>query len=558
MSKKAPNPTIEQLRDEWIDARFSFAALFGIILEQYGRLKLQITFSGDADRDAWFSSDSKPSEDEQSDNDPAPVNTKPMDHKDLRPQEPKSLSAHVAQILTLLHPKVKAVFGSSALYPILSTTAAAYGREGTSVEEKINGMSFPQAAQAWMIARRVFAVNHFKDLQRMLDLLMGEDKAAEAIMAAGHPLTFEEMTDKDREDVSNFCAAVFAKTEGTSEDSSKVQTMVTPDEALKEISELQASDKIVLLTSRVSKNFSNIGHNKIVTPIPVGSAKHPITVRANITGKNGEKSVALTHDDYMVMEAVGQIVQENGKGLIITPKQIYHKISGSDPSQFVSSQTIDKIVASMDKLLFTPASLDFAEQIEANTRLKAKRDKGELKGTIEGNIISGLHMKEYSAAYRGKTVKHSFLIYDMPMLYYYSQTVKQLVTLPVYLLSGSSQKANSTSKKSPQQKSAKQRVSLTEIGLQRYLLLKIEDFKQLREKQADENWKHRVYKSDYEYKLSFDKIASDIGYEISEKRKRMLREQTLEFLQSQVKLKNIKHCEYYTIGHKISGISITL
>ena len=88
--------------------------------------------------------------------------------------------------------------------------------------------------------------------------------------------------------------------------------------------------------------------------------------------------------------------------------------------------------------------------------------------------------------------------------------------------------------------------------------MKIEDFKQLREKQADENWKHRVYKSDYEYKLSFDKIASDIGYEISEKRKRMLREQTLEFLQSQVKLKNIKHCEYYTIGHKISGISITL
>ena len=552
MSKKKPNPTIEQLRDDWIDARFSFAALFGIVLEQYGRINLQITFSGDADHDAWFPADKDPSE-----NDTATVRPVPMDHKDLRPQEPKSPSAHVAQILTLLHPKVKAVFGSSALYPILSTTAAAYGRDGTSVEEKINGMSFPQAAQAWMIARRVFAINHFKDLQRMLELLMGGDKAAEAIMAAGQPLTFEEMSDKDRGDVADFCAAVFAKTDGTSEDSSKVQTMPFPDEDLKEITELQGSDSISLVSSKVFRNLLTIAKNNGVVRINVGPDKHPIEVRAEIVSRNGEKTVELTRLDQDVMEVVGQIVQENGKGIRITPYQIYQKLAFADPNYRPSAKTIDAIVASMDKLLFTPATIDFTQQIEKNTKLRAKKSNAESKGaSITDTLISGRHLELYSVSYKGRAIEHAFEIRDMPMFYYYSQTFNHIVTIPGFYLSGPHSDAEP--KKTKQQTPVQQRITLTELGLQRYLLEKIEYFKKLREKQADKNWRQHKYQKNYQYQMSFDTIAADIGYEITEKKLRMLREQTFEFLQKQVLMENIKGCMYYYKGRKAAGITVFL
>ena len=144
---------IEQLKNERIEALASLAALFGNQLEHYGRLELHVTFKGDADHDQWFGDENLTDEElaaidaeleldavDPVENEAPPVNPEIERH---RIKEPESLSALVAQILTLLHPKVKAVFGSSAIYSILSTAAAAYGRTGNSVEEKINGMSFP-------------------------------------------------------------------------------------------------------------------------------------------------------------------------------------------------------------------------------------------------------------------------------------------------------------------------------------------------------------------------------------------------------------------------------
>lgn len=452
------------------------------------------------------------------------------------------IDSQVEQLCCLYDPRIREIVGPSAIYDMFHLASSIFSYEFTSPEEEPTPEDKKKIAVAWVITKRAFAVNHQDEAIHFLnlpDVLAGE-------LVYTSPLEGRLFDDRDRQFVEAACKLC----------SDIVFSKVSPDEALREITEIQSSGNIVLLQSKVARNMLAIARGKGVANIDVGKDNHPVKVKATITGRNGEKTVELTRVDYDVMEAVGQIVQENGKGIIITPSQIFHKMSGSDPSQRVSDQIIEEIVASMDKLLFTPATLDFTEQIEQNTKLKAKRDKGELKGAIEGNLISGLHLKEYSASYKGQTAKHSFLIYDMPMLYYYSMTIHHLATVPSYLLSGSKPKA--AQKKAQKPEAPRQRLTLKELGLQRYLLERIEYFKKLKKKQAEKDWRKKVYKNDYDFQISFDTIAADIEYETTEKKKRMLREQTYEFLQNQVALKNIKRCEYYYKGKALSGVTITL
>jgi hypothetical protein len=115
------------------------------------------------------------------------------------------------------------------------------------------------------------------------------------------------------------------------------------------------------------------------------------------------------------------------------------------------------------------------------------------------------------------------------MFYFYAQTVQHLVTIPGYLLSGSSPADKTAPKKAQKKEASQQRLTLKEIGLRRYLLERIEYCKRLKEN-----------KKVHTFSFAFETIAKDIGYEIdTPKRQRMLREQTFEFLQEQVKKKNI-------------------
>ena len=552
---------IEKIKTERLEALASLAALFGVQLEHYGRMQLHITFPGDADHDQWFGDENMTEEEadailEASGWKEDTVETSREYHRDSPyVKEPESLSALVAQILTLLNPKIKAVFGSSAIYSILSTAATAYGREGTSVEEKINGMSFPAASQAWIISKRIFATNHLNDLRRMIDLLMIGDKTSEFIMKDGKPLMFEEATDKDRQDVAEYCQLILSQEAGTVEDSSTIATAAAQTE-LKEITEIQATGNIVLMTSKVARNLLPIAKGKGVAKINVGPDNRPVEVKAEIVGRDGEKSVTLTRTDYDVMEAVGQIVQENGTGIIITPAQIYQKLAFSDPSYHPSAQTINEIVASMDKLLFTPITLDITAQIEKNTKLKTRKDKDLLIGKFsKDTLISGKRMENYTTSYKGRAVEHSFLIRDMPILFSYSEMIHHLVTIPGFLLSGNNAPADIAK---AQKAEGSQRATLTDLGLQRHLLESIEYFKKLKEKQADKNWRKGIYMKDYSYQMAFDTITEKIGYGTTPKKQRMLREQTYKFLRLQVTRKNIKAVEYYYKGRAISGVTITL
>ena len=167
----------------------SLAAHFGIGLEYYGRMQLRITFVGDRNHDYWYGEGKA-----------APDINPGHDDSDMLLVEPDDPSAQIAQILTFLHPKVKAVFGSSALYYMLSVSATAFGRNGKNLKDKINGMSFTEAASAWVISKRIFASRHTSDMLKMHDSLNDPE-----LMDKGSPIQFEKFTDEDRQAVLEYC-----------------------------------------------------------------------------------------------------------------------------------------------------------------------------------------------------------------------------------------------------------------------------------------------------------------------------------------------------------------
>ena len=539
MNDQHKTPEEDLTLDEIYEILFSLGALFGNTLERFGRENYKITFPGDEDHDSWFSS-------EDTDAAPEDVELKETPVPDIevpkRISESSSISAHIAQILTLLNPKVKAVFGSSAIYDILDEAVSAFGREGKTLEEKINGMPFHEACTAWIGTKRVFAVNHHHEVQQMLDLLMDNWNG----FPEGLTAHFTGITETDRQNIRDYCKTLTAARSSNPVENENPAPFFTTPEA---ITEILSSDKLVLSTSKAARNLLAIAKAGGSVSVDVGRG---VKITAQITGKDGEKLTHLSRLDYDVMEAIGQIFLENrSKEIIITPSQIFRKIVYADPDTSISETSIDAIIESLDKLITTPAKLDYTEQIEKHTRLKAKPYK-ERRGLLTGTLISGLHMEKRTTTYHGLTVEHAFKIYDMPMFFRYSYDINQLVTIPGVYLTG---KKDTPKKKAEPQK----RLTLQEAGVRRYLLERIAYTKELKENRD----KRLAYRKEpipktFSAKYAFDSIAKDIGYEITPKRLRTLRDQTYAFMQEQVKLKNIISCDFYYIGRAISGIEITL
>ena len=432
-----------------------------------------------------------------------------------------------------------------------------FDRTGETLEQQIDGLNLVPLAGIWIITKRVFAFGHQQDCFAMFDTLL------EAIRSRKQPepLKLSEITDTDIENVAVFYESYFASpSAGTAAEEEKTEPVEEKAPAavteLETLTEIISTDKIIMSSSKAARNMITIAEKEGTASIDVGRG---VKIKARITGKNGEKIVHLTRLDYDVMETVGQIFMENGfKEVIITPEQIFRKLTFSDSSARVSDAAVEEIVASLDKLITTPATLDYKEQIEKHTRLKAK-PYGSRQGILKGNLISGMHMETRTATYRGRVIEHAFKIYDLPMFVYYSYAIGQLVTVPGHLLTGS-EPVKPGQKKSASKKSDRQRITLREAGLRRYLLERIEYTK----KQKENRDKKLLYRKQtppktYQAKFAFSTIAEDIGYEMdSAKRSRTIREQTYTFMQEQVRLKNIVSCEYYYIGKALSGIEITV
>lgn len=546
-----------EMERKLIESMSSQAALLGKALFYYGRTVLNITFDQYEETEKAFAATDP-------DDSLFTLAEDPGKTSKTTVKETGSPGQQYIQLLTLLHPDVKKALGtSSAIYQIFSNALSYIDRKGETLEEQIDGMNLVTLAGFWIITRRVFALGHSNDCFKIIDALLDATKEGKPLNKLNklNKLTLAGISDSDHVNVSAFydayCASlsiginwVKEKTEPVEDNVSAAVTKLEP------LTEIINTDKIIMSTSIAARSLLSIAEKETYSEFDVGRGAK---IQAKITGKNGEKIVFLTRLDYDVMEAVGQIFMENGfKVIIITPEQIFRKITCTDTTATISRTAIEEIIESMDKLITTPAALNYKEQIEKHTRLKAK-PYGNRQGILKGNLISGMHMVSYTTTYKGRLIEHAFKIYDLPMFVYYSYSIGQLTTIPAHYLTGTLPPVPGQKKTTPK-KGTRPRLTLKEAGLRKYLLEEIQYTKKLKENRDKKMlYRKQTPPKTYKSKLAFSTIAEKIKYEVdTEKRKRTIREQVFNFMQEQVAMGNIISCEYYYIGRAQSGIEITV
>ena len=549
--RTAPNtegrkPTEEERK--LIDSMSSLAALLGKTLFYYGRSVLHITFdqyeeieaaAAAADLDDSLFTLAKD-----------PGKTAGTDVK-----EPESPGQQNIQLLTLLHPDVKNALGeSSAIYQIFSDALSYFDRKGETLEEQIDGMNLVTLAGFWIITKRVFALGHSDDCFRIIDALLAATKEGKP----PEKLTLAEISDTDHVNVSAFYDSYFvaAKPVEKEPDAKK------PDEPTS-ITVFTATDKLYLPSAKVFRKQQEIAVAGELG-INVGREGHPVIVKASITDKDGNFPVQLTEFEMNIEATVGQMFQMNGyKSFKCTPAQIYRVYAGMEPGDPVSPAQIDRVVKAMDKLIQTPATLNFAEQLEKHTRLKKRENFDYTDASRIGTLITGVHDQKNTHTYNGTKIEHTFTIHEMPMFYAYSYAVGQLYTVSKYLLTGATPPVPEQ-KKSVQKKKRTLNRSLSsdDIDLRRHLLRYIEYQKTEKEKRDKKLKQHMKPVPEYfEFLLPFETIAKELHYDAdSPKKMRMLREQTYAFMIEQMKNPDsaVIFADYYKKGKALHGVRVKI
>lgn len=474
------------------------------------------------------------------------------------------------QLKALFKPEMQALLRPSALFDMLLFGASLFGIDSDSLEtdyEKSNANKI-KAAVAWMIAKRVFSIRHPDETIKVVNL-------TEPVIRESSRLSFSPFDDADRIFVSEICNSV-----SFSDGSSSFQSEFT-----KVLSQLSSSGKIMLPSSKAFRMQREIAASGVERQLSVGRGA---IINASITGKDG-KPLGLSLFEMQIEATIGQLFQENGfKTLYVSPAQIYRKYADLPADATVSPAEIKDTIEAMDKLIITPATLDFTEQIEKHTRMKRRDGFDYDNPKRRGTLITGVHDMNPIRTHNGFMIEDSFTIHEMPMFYAYSYAIGQIYTVPANYLTGGPE-ADPTSKKikARHQDAQPRRISKDDIALRRYLLEYIEYQKGEWEKR-DKNLrrKNKPVPPFFEFDLPFESIANVIfkGNDAAQKRAeaaqkrtetntgkksqssakagatekqlRSLREQTYDFMMLQVKLGNIKQCNYYKSGRSLRGVKI--
>ena len=558
-NEESRNLTAEEKK--LVDSLSSLAALLGNALFYYGRSVLHLTFEqyeeieAAAKQDDLFTLAKDPEKEE--------LEAAAAREKGTQFKEPESPGTQVLQALTLMHPDVKKMMGASAIYQIFSDALKHYDRTGESLEEQIHGMNLIPLAGLWIITKRVFAFSHQQDCFRIFDALM---KGITEKKLPDLP-DLEQITDSDRSNMDTFYAAYFA---GSPEPVGKEDQPDQQPEEKKQpeeptsITTFTATDKIYLPSAKVFRKQQEIARTGVERDINVGREGHPVIVKASITDKDGKSPILLTEFEMNIEATVGQMFQMNGyKSFKCTPAQIYRIYAGMEPGDPVSPAQTERVVKAMDKLIQTPATLNFAEQLEKHTRMK-KRDNFDYTDTSRvGNLITGVHDQKKTRTYNGTTIENTFTIHEMPMFYAYSYAVGQLYTVNKYLLTGSTPPEPETKKSAQKKKrSLNRNLSSDDIDLRRHLLRYIEYQKTEKEKRDKKLKQHMKPVPEYfEFFLPFETIAKELHYDAdSPKKMRMLREQTYAFMIEQMNSPDseVSFADYYKRGKALHGVRVRI
>ena len=488
-----------------------------------------------------------PAEDDDSDMDEEPAEAPAEDLNQI----PENQSVHsneanidnqIEQAISLYLPEMRAFLNSCALYDMLRLACLQFNFDLTDPNDELSPADKKRLALAWVITKRVFTVRHTDETLYIIS-------ATERAIRESKPRSFNPMDDTDQQFIVETCGLLADEFE---KDAPIAQV-------LDRISQIPPqNDRYIPLLSKPFREQRAIAARRDFAPVPVGGGA---TIRARI-GREGEGPVELSEFEMLIQQVIGEMIQYriklDGEGSLpirVTPEQIYRwMVNDLSNTLHPSPETRNMIVTAVDKLIQTPAELHILEQLEKHTKLKSKPGYKKLiknEGKIIGNLITGKH---YGASYNGKVLEDTFVVYDMPMFFYYSTFTGQLLKVDSKLITGATTKTGQP------------RNTYNDIILREHILYRVNLIK--REKK-DKN-KNIVKQSRYEKKQpklidTFTKpilLASlaeecDIALD-TPKKLEVFRNKVLDYLRELKDQGEIKKAEPKYESRRITGVSVTV
>lgn len=212
-----------------------------------------------------------------------------------------------------------------------------------------------------------------------------------------------------------------------------------------------------------------------------------------------------------------------------TPDQIYRTMNGLDDGQYVSKESEQRIINSLEKMRFMEVKIDYTDEM-------IKRHGGDkLKKYVESEYMLPIK-KAYLSTTRGNV--DGYKLYGKPLVYSYSQLSQQILSVPIQILN-TKDVINNT----------------PEITVIRaHLIREIGWIKSEMKKPPKDRKRHN--------KINFDSIYEIIGYsligdDVPTKRKaQKVREQTSILLDKFKSEKYIKGFDLYKKGRSYEGVEI--
>ena len=513
------------------------AAYFQIMHPDYEPSRIVVTGSPDAPLE-------EPAEEDDDEEEPEEdISTAPAADDSVIRSNEANLENQIAQLAALYHPDIAAFLKASALYDMFRLAASQFGLalQDDNPLQALTPAFKKKLALAWVIVKRVFAVRHTDETLYIIS-------ATERAIRDARARSFSPMDDVDRQFIIETCGLFI-------EDFEKDVPIA---QVLERISQIPPQDeRYIPLLSKPFREQRAIAARNRLAPVNVGNA----TIKARI-GKEGEPPVELSEFEMLIQQVIGEMIQyhvrlngENSLPIRVTPEQIFRWMyyDGTNMAK-PSPEVREKIIKAVDKLIQTPAELHILEQLEKHTKLKSKPGYKKLmknEGKIIGTLITGRH---YGASYNGKVLEDTFVIYDMPMFFYYSSFTGQLLKIDSKLITGESVKTGQTRK------------TYNDVILREHILYRVNLIK--REKK-DKN-KHIVQQSRYDKKrpklidnftktilLSTLAEESDITLD-TPKKLEVFRNKVIDYMRELEAQGEIKKCEPKYESRRITGVSVTV
>ena len=259
-----------------------------------------------------------------------------------------------------------------------------------------------------------------------------------------------------------------------------------------QVAELADSGKVVIPTSLTFWSQPETAA-RFPAAVEIPADSRGTVVRSRISGHNGE-SVNITHFDCQMEATIAQLVEENRLPLVVTPAQIYRKFAQMGPEERVTRKQEDEVIASIDKLIVTPATLDFTQEIQNHTKLKRNPLYDYSNTVIEGTLITGIRIAQTTIKaaspdaaaqklrayyYKGRIVENCYIIYSMPMYAVHDHMVNQIATFPARFINspdGAGHQEELPEKREPTNASHV-------IAMRKYILLQISRMKHNQEEE---------------------------------------------------------------------------